>query len=125
MNTPLHPRLASLFELMDILESSAQEILRDARRNFRPGKSRTKRGATLRPSVDTPLWNALIPLVRARLRRRGDRALLARELSVHPSRITEFFDRPSAMPDAERTLLLLLWLNRTNSPLDQRKRARE
>lgn len=28
------------------------------------------------------------------------------------------------MPDAERTLLLLLWLNRTDNPLDQRKRAR-
>ena len=75
-------------------------------------RPRIKRGATLRPSDDTPLWNALISLVEPRLRRRGARALLARELGLHRARIGEYFSRRSAMPDAERTLRLLVWLSR-------------
>lgn len=123
MSTPLHPRLASLMELMDILEIAAREILRDDSRRAVPGKMRPRRGATLRPSLETPLWNAVIPLVQTRLRRKGDRAQLARELSVHRARIGEFFDRRSAMPDAERTLRLLLWLNHpANNPPATRSR---
>lgn len=59
-----------------------------------------------------PLWNALLALVGPRLHRRGARALLARELGVHRARIGEYFKRWSAMPDAERTLRLLVWLSR-------------
>ena len=76
-----------------------------------------KRGATLRPSHDTPLWNALVSLVGPRLRRRGARTLLARELGLHRARVGEYFKRTSAMPDAERTLRLLVWLSR--QPLEK------
>jgi hypothetical protein len=58
------------------------------------------------------LWNALAALVRPRLRRRGAGALLARELGLHRARIGEYFNRRSTMPDAERTLRLLMWLSR-------------
>ena len=75
-------------------------------------KPRTGRGGTLRPSMETPLWNAVVTIVRPRLRRRGARALLARELGVHRARIGEYFGRQTAMPDAERTLRLLIWLSR-------------
>jgi len=54
----------------------------------------------------------VVALVGPRLRRRGARALLARELGLHRARIGEYFNRPSAMPDAERTLRLLVWLSR-------------
>jgi hypothetical protein len=56
------------------------------------------------------LWFTLVAQVRPYLRRRGEKALLARVLGVDPSRIYEFFIRRTAAPDAERTLLLLQWL---------------
>jgi hypothetical protein len=36
--------------------------------------------------------------------------LLARWLGLDASRVTEFFSKNSAMPDAERTLMLVQWL---------------
>lgn len=125
MNTPVHPRLASLFVLLDMLELAAREIAREARKKHPARNPRPRRGATVRPGLDTPLWNAVVPLVRERLRRKGDRALLARELSLHRARISEYFDRYSAMPDAERTLRLLLWLKRSdNAPAPHPSRRR-
>ena len=98
--------LAEIIEAIDRDLTKAMHKRREARR------PRIKRGATLRPSDDTPLWNALVSLVAPRLRRRGARALLARELGLHRARIGEHFHRRSAMPDAERTLRLLIWLSR-------------
>jgi hypothetical protein len=88
---------------------------------LRPPRPRPRRGATLRPGPDTPLWLALAAQIQPRLQRRGARALLARELGLHRMRMTEYFFRRSAMPDAERTLELLLWLARTDADL---RRAR-
>lgn len=107
-----HPRLDALFDLSDALERAARELAREGvKRIDRRKPRRQRRGATLRPSAETPLWNALAAVAKAQLRRRGDRALLARELGVHRARMGEYFDKGSAMPDAERALLLLLWLN--------------
>lgn len=78
----------------------------------RPPARRRSRGQTLRPGADTPLWNALRSEVAPLLKQHGARALLARELGVHGSRVTEFFVRGNAMPDAERTLELITWLGR-------------
>jgi hypothetical protein len=103
-------KLASLMAIADLLETAAQEIVRESHKRSEARRPRLKRGATLRPSADTPLWNALSAAVKPHLRRRGDRALLAREMEVHRARVGEFFGRQSAMPDAERTLRLLLWL---------------
>jgi transcriptional regulator with XRE-family HTH domain len=50
------------------------------------------------------------------LAQRGSRALLARELGLHRSQVSKFFRRKSAMPDAERTLQLLVWLARQRRP---------
>ncbi len=99
-----------MLDLMAGIEDLSRELsqkLQQRRDSLRP---RPHRGSTLRPGKDTPLWNALIAIVRARLKQRGDRAILARELGLHRARIGEFFDTTSAMPDAERTLRLLLWL---------------
>lgn len=51
-------------------------------------------------------------LTRPILQKRGARAILARELGLHKARMGDFFDRCQAMPDAERTLLLLVYLAR-------------
>jgi len=105
-------RLANLLAIADLLEAVARDTAREARRRIDARKPRAKRGATLRPSVETPLWNALAAAAKPRLRKRGDRALLARELDVHRARIGEYFVRETAMPDAERALQLIIWLSR-------------
>lgn len=87
-------------------------MTREANKRAEARRPRQNRGSTLRPGTDTQLWNALRLAVKPCLKRRGDRAVLARELGVHRARVGEFFDNASAMPDAERTLRLLLWLNR-------------
>ncbi|MBI5422994.1 MAG: hypothetical protein HZA32_02835 [Opitutae bacterium] len=105
-------RLAHLLAIADILESAARELARETRKRVEARKPRARRGGTLRPSVETPLWNALASAVKRRLIKRGDRALLARELDLHRARIGEYFFEGKAMPDAERALQLLLWLSR-------------
>lgn len=111
MSTYLHPRIELLLSAMGGLEAAARDLTVSARKRA-DERRRRSRGGTLRPGTDTQLWNALSAAVGAQLRKRGERALLARELGVHRARIGEYFDRQTAMPDAERTLLLLLWLNR-------------
>jgi hypothetical protein len=96
-------------DLMEVLEIPARELARAMQREWREFRRRP-RGATLRPGRETPLWLALASAVAPHLHRRGARALLARELGLHPSRVSEFFIKKTAMPDAERTLFLLLWL---------------
>lgn len=74
------------------------------------GRPRNPGGATLRPGPATPLWNRLATQVRPLLKPRGEKAQLARLLGVHRQAVTEYFASGSRMPDAERTLLLLEWL---------------
>ncbi|HWA85530.1 MAG TPA: hypothetical protein VG710_04855 [Opitutus sp.] len=93
------------------LEIPARELMRHAEREWRAFRRRP-RGATLRPGAETPLWLALAAAAKPHLGKRGARALLARELGLHQSRVREYFDTRTAMPDAERTLFLLLWLER-------------
>lgn len=109
-------KLSAETTLLRLIEALACEMEKEMHRQREARRSRIKRGATLRPSADTPLWNAVVALVVPRLRRRGARALLARELGLHRARIGEFFGRSAAMPDAERTLRLLVWLGRQSAP---------
>lgn len=76
-----------------------------------PPRRRPARGATLRPGVRTPMWNALAHTVRPLLVKHGEKIKLARLLGLPPQRIHEFFRTGAAMPDAERTLLLLHWVS--------------
>lgn len=103
-------RLGMIFDLVEGLESVAVELAREMRK--RRKSTPRSRGKTLRPGVDTPLWNALVSTAKPQLAKRGAKTMLARELALNPSRVTEFFVKQSAMPDAERTLELLLWLVR-------------
>ncbi len=72
----------------------------------------TSRRHDLQPGADTPMWNHLRERLIRRLDKRGARAVLARELNLPRQRVTEFLRRGSAMPDAERTLMLVAWLIR-------------
>lgn len=114
MNAPHHPGFNALFAFVDALDELATELASEARKRAAPRRSRVRRGATLRPGPDTPLWNALATMTQPALQRRGAKATLARELGVHRSRVSEYFSRRASMPDAERALQLLVWLAREN-----------
>lgn len=109
-----YSKLGQLLTAADALDVSARSLARLAHRHLKP-KAPKSRGATVRPGADTPCWLALVAAVRPHLRGYGAKSLLARELGLHPARIHEFFISRTAMPDAERTLLLLEWLRRQQS----------
>ncbi|MEO7599942.1 MAG: hypothetical protein ABIV50_13480 [Opitutus sp.] len=108
MNARVHPKLDLAFAVCDALVEVAQELTRLANAQF--AKRPVKRGATLRPGRSTPMWTALAAAVLPLMAVRGDKVKLGRILGVPRSRVHEFLKSQSAMPDAERTLLLLLWL---------------
>ena len=94
-----------LFEAMiQAFSEAGRASVRLRRRPHRTG------GATLRPGTATPLWKQLAAQVRPLLKRRGEKAQLARLLGVHRQAVNEYFVSCTRMPDAERTLLLLEWL---------------
>ena len=119
MRAYVHPRTASMLFWAELLEQLARAAAREVRKRREARRLKIPRGSTLRPGPDTALWNSLVPLVKPHLSRWGARAVLARELGVHRARIGEYFDTQTAMPDAERTLRLLLWLSRTNAIEDE------
>lgn len=108
--------------ISELLELAAREIVQEANKRVAARRPRLKRGATLRPGMETPLWNAMIAAIQPTLKRRGARAILARELGVHRARIGEFFDKQTTMPDAERTLRLLALLARLEHQTGNKKK---
>jgi len=108
MNYSGGARLNSLLRLAEMLEIPATALVQELRRRTRQPPRR--RGGTLRPGPETPLWSALAAAIQPHLRPRGEKSKLARILGLSPGRMHEFFNASSAMPDAERALFLLLWL---------------
>jgi hypothetical protein len=79
-------------------------------RRTRLARRAPKVGRTLLPGPDTPLWNELVRQVRPHLRRRGSKNLLAHLLGIPRQRLYRCLKANRAFLDAERTLLLLAWL---------------
>jgi hypothetical protein len=103
MHTPA--KLRSLEDLLSLFSADARN---SARKRMAPARSS---GGTLRPGpMSTPLWNKLVAQIRPLVKRRGEKAQLARLLGLHRQGINEYFVSESRMPDAERTLLLLEWV---------------
>lgn len=105
---------ASAIELLELLIAAAARAANATavarakaarRRNREP-----RRGMTLRPGPDTPLWRELVRQVRPHLRKYGAKAQLARLLGLPRQRLQDCLKAGSASLDAERTLLLLGWL---------------
>ena len=108
MNDRVHPKLDFTFAVALGLVQVAQELTRVAHRQFeRPPR---KRGSTLRPGPGSPTWNALVLAILPLMKVRGEKVKLSRILGIPRSRLHEYLKSKSAMPDAERTLLLILWL---------------
>jgi hypothetical protein len=74
-------------------------------------RKRARKGQVLRPGPDTPLWNALAATLQAQFSRRGESARLGRVLGLPRQRMTEMLRNRKHLPDAERTLMLLVWLH--------------
>ena len=55
-------KLAGVFALAEIIVTAGQEMEKEMHKRREARRPRIKRGATLRPSDDTPLWNALVSL---------------------------------------------------------------
>ncbi len=106
---PLHPHLQLIGALAEGLVMGAVEAARLAARAA-PSAKRPRIGQTLRPGPATPLWNTFAAALRSELKKRGDQAKLARIVGVPRQRLHEMLKSNRQMPDAERTLLLLTWL---------------
>jgi len=103
-NLPVPRSLALFGGLLDLLSPAGRASVRSRGGYRNPG------GATLRPGSRTPLWNRLVLQIRPLLKPRGEKAQLARLLGVHRQAVNEYFVSRTRMPDAERTLLLLEWV---------------
>ena len=57
------------------------------------------------------MWNELAQAIRPYLRRYGDQVKLGRLLGLPRQRIHTYFIKRTQMPDAERTLQFIVWLN--------------
>ena len=113
----LPARMKQVMPLVDLLILAAEESAKSARAAYKERK-RPRRGATLRPGPETPLWNELVVAAREQLGGYGDKARLARILGVPRQRVHQYLRAASACPDAERTLLLLAWVQARRSGRD-------
>ena len=96
----------AFLDVTEELIDAAKEGIETRRRLRAP-----RRGATLRPGSQTPLWNVLVGQVNAAFTGRyGEKAALGRFLGLPRQRINDLLHRRHHMPDAERTLRLLWWL---------------
>ncbi len=68
-------------------------------------------GRTLRPGVNTPLWNELVKQAVPQLTKYGSKVQLARLLGLPRQRVQDCLKARHAALDAERTLLLLCWVS--------------
>jgi len=96
---------------LGVLEKIAAAMAKRSAQAFRIEPNRRRRaGRTLRPGKATPLWNELRRQLRPHLKRYGTQVNLGRLLGVPRQRINTFVTGGGRMPDAERTLQLLVWL---------------
>lgn len=96
---------------LGVIEKLAAAMARQSAQAFRIQPNRRKRrGRTLRPGKETPLWNELRRQLRPLLRQYGTQVNLGRLLGLPRQRINAFVTGGGRMPDAERTLQLLVWL---------------
>ncbi len=100
--------LHQLEPIADAILAAAERTARSVAR-YHAHRAR-RRYRMLRPGLDTPLWNELAASALRFLKRRGEKAQLARVLGIPRQRIHKLLVERSALPDAERTLLLLCWV---------------
>lgn len=106
--TYIHPRLKVWLEFAGVLAEVADAGAKQAGRLLRP--RRPGNYATVRPGLETPMWNACVAVLREELKTHGTKVRLARYLGVPKQRVTDYLTNKSRMPDAETLLRILNWL---------------
>lgn len=106
----MHPRLELPAGLALALFDAAAATARAAARAGRLVFPRRQRGRILSPGAGTPLWNVLLARAAPHLRKRGNKAQLARMLGLPRQRLQDCLKARTACLDAERTLMLLCWV---------------
>lgn len=116
--TVLPPQMVAVEMMLGLLGELGSLAVEHAQRAAQRRKDarRPRRGATLRPGDDTPLWSAVVTKVRPHLAKRGAKANLARVLEVPRQRVHDYFVTGTQMPDAERMIHVLLWLASRETP---------
>lgn len=109
MIAPIPSRLRGWMDFLGLMEELARETMKASHKTYKE-RTRVRRGGTLRPGHGTPLWNELAKQAAVEFRRYGDKAKLARDLGLPRQRVHQLLVERTATPDAERTLLLLVWL---------------
>ena len=112
-----HPRIETILAASGAIAETAAVAARATAKQVRK-VTRTGRGQTLRPGEDTPLWNTLVQELRGHLTQHGDQVRLARFVGLSRQRLNTFLVGKSALPDAERTLMFLQWLEAKKRGLD-------
>ena len=108
-----------LLDMGEGLSSVAEATAKLAVHHYRQ-RRRVRRGSTVRPGARTPLWNELAAEARRLIRKRGEKVNLSRFLGFPRQRVHEFLKAQSAVPDGERTLMLLTWVSakRRGAPVE-------
>lgn len=108
MAEKIHSGLRAWSPVIEVLVAASREaVARTATKTLRAPSGAF---CSLKPGPDSPLWNELRRRVASQLNRHGQKVLLARYLGISRQRLHLLVKAGSAMPDAERTLLLLAWL---------------
>lgn len=110
----IYDRTTAVLGLATYLLETAWENLRKEDHVSKPERP-VRRGWTLQPGADTPVWNELVRLAAPYLRKRGDKVKLARLLGLSRQRLHQLLVARTACADAERTLLLLAWVQARRS----------
>ena len=106
---PIPRSLEGVLILLELFKEAAVAAAKAARWNLVRSRQQ-RRGKALRPGANTPMWNILVGALNEECKKYGAKAKLARHIGLPRQRVHEFLRGKSAMPDAERALVLLHWL---------------
>jgi hypothetical protein len=90
----------------EALDFLVNDIWAAARKRARRAKLAAAKG----PVQESFLWDAVVDAAGPHLKRRGEKARLARLLGVSRQAVHQHFVSRKTKPDAERTLQVLVWL---------------
>jgi hypothetical protein len=107
---PFPPQIRPVADMSVLLFEALAAMAKHRRKAFL-STGRHRRGCRLSPGRETPLWNELAGEIRPHLRKYGDQVNLGRLLGLPRQQIHAYFINRTRMPDAERTLQFLAWLN--------------
>ncbi|MFA5263276.1 MAG: hypothetical protein WC378_05580 [Opitutaceae bacterium] len=111
INRATNPHLTQAMQIGGLLYDLAEITIRQAQAKAKNPSIRRRKGCTLRPGPATPLWNELLRQAKPFLQKRGAKVELARILGIPRQRIHEYFRSGTAIPDAERCILLICWVS--------------